>query len=597
MAFLDPFRRAFGKPTAEEIETAHEARLKIISSTQPEDLFATALANRVQDMSPDAASHIFHGLKNHSWSSDPNIRWHQTAQVAQDLAKETIAKPVANMDKALSEATTRRALVETAIIMQSPDHRDNAERVLADSIKAVRDDVLAFMSYGKAAEHNAITQANAILSLPRSDSEFRLREDVSSFLPAPTQEQDLSNWTLKATRLRLAMAHSGVLPADRTVEAAVEAGQFGTMEQGPLAPYDRQFTIRSDHETQKSLIAEMQDCTLIAVYGHEGPLLEAARRGSYLARSSQSEPLQLSEAEQQAHARHLMKEALQKSQAVDRPRAVLTGGQPGSGKSYIVNSVGVEFEGMGGVIKIDPDEIRPTLPYMAERIAAGNLDIPNAANIDAGTIAYQMVQIAKEHRRNIVIDGTLQNTSRALDLAGEMRKAEYHVEFHGMATYPDLSHARTYSRREEQIAQSPTGFGRGVSDEFHDQAVKGFGLTVEMFQQKAAVDSMTLHFGNEGPPVSTRFINGSWAPAVDMKATLDHAHQQPSPEVLKQASDTWTTASKAMKARNADPEEIAKVDKLCNSAMDREESQVRSAKTTITQAAQLHAMRHGGQSM
>lgn len=262
--------------------------------------------------------------------------------------------------------------------------------------------------------------------------------------------------------------------------------------------------------------------------------------------------------EHRAHAAMLMKELLDTSEAVDRPQAILTGGQPGSGKSAIVASARSSFETKGGAVVIDPDEIRPTLPYMHDRIARGDLDIPNEANVDAGTIAYQMIQIAKSERRNLVIDGTLQNTRRALDLAGEMKAAGYEVQFHGMAVHPDLSHARTYSRREEQIARSPTGFGRGVSDEFHDQAVEGYRNTVEAFQTRSAVDSMTF-YGPNGKIAETRFENGQWTPDISMKERMELEQRHPGLREMIAATDAWWTAAKAMNKRGAPAEEIDKV--------------------------------------
>jgi len=273
-----------------------------------------------------------------------------------------------------------------------------------------------------------------------------------------------------------------------------------------------------------------------------------------------SDPVQLTPEEQMAHAANLMEKELARSSPAKSPRAILTGGQPGAGKSYITRSVGVQFEGVGGLIVIDPDEIRPTLPYMKERIAAGDLEIPNAANVDAGTIAYQMVQIAKREKRNVLIDGTLQNTGRALDLAGEMKQAEYGVEFHGMSVYPGLSHARTYERLEKQISKSPTGFGRGVSDEFHDQAVKGYGLTVEMFQKKASVNSMTFYGDDGRRTVRTRLVDGQWVPSVSMKDELDKAHTQPTPEVLREAVETWDTATTRMRDRSAPLAQVERIE-------------------------------------
>lgn len=263
--------------------------------------------------------------------------------------------------------------------------------------------------------------------------------------------------------------------------------------------------------------------------------------------------------EQKATAARLIEQGLQRSEPVENPRAVITGGQPGSGKSYIVESVGVQFEGMGGVIVIDPDVIRPKLPYMQDLIAAGSLDIPAVAYLDAGMIAREMTQIAKDERRNVIVDGTLSNPDWALELAGGLRKAAYSVEFHGMAVNPELSHARTYSRREDQIAKSPTAFGRGVGDDFHHNAAKGYPLSVEALQTKSAVNSMSLYYQN-GNKVETKFEGGVWVPAVSMKEKLDQEHTQPSPEVMKATVATWDVASNAMRAREAPRDEQAKID-------------------------------------
>ncbi len=258
------------------------------------------------------------------------------------------------------------------------------------------------------------------------------------------------------------------------------------------------------------------------------------------------------------HAAHLMEKELAETRRRDRPRAVLTGGQPGSGKSGIVDEAKAELGSQGGVIALDPDEIRTTLPYMKERIARGDLDIPDAAYEDAGTITYQMLQIAKAERRNVIVDGTLQNTARALGLADELTKAGYDVEFRGMAVHPDLSHARTYSRREDQIARSPSRFGRGVSDEFHDQAVEGYRNTVEAFQKNSAVSSMTL-VGSDGRKIETKLVDGQWTPAVSMREQMEAQQRAPDIRAMMAATDAWWEASRLMNARHAPDEEVRKV--------------------------------------
>lgn len=298
------------------------------------------------------------------------------------------------------------------------------------------------------------------------------------------------------------------------------------------------------------------------------------------------EPKGLTPGQQDALAGVIAARELRYTSAVESPRAILTGGQPGSGKSYIVDHLAVTLPPAGGIITIDPDAIRPELPYMRDRIAAGDLDIPNAANVDAGTVAYRLVQIAKAERRNLLIDGTLQNTERAVGLARELADAGYQVELHGMAVYPDLSHARTYTRREAQIAASPTGFGRGVSDEFHDQAVAGFTKTVAAYQVDKLVTTIALYTAGGTKEAECRLSGGQWVPDISMPQVIKVAHERPTPAIKLATVDAWQMAREAMQRRAADPQEQAKVAGFHLAAVERlEPAQRPPAPPTPQQAA------------
>ena len=192
----------------------------------------------------------------------------------------------------------------------------------------------------------------------------------------------------------------------------------------------------------------------------------------------------LSPSERKTKARELLNKDLSTTHAVQTPTAVFTGGQPGSGKSITRKHVVAEYDHSGGIIEIDPDQIRLDFDYMRPMIAAGGQDIPGFAYSDAGRVAFHMVGYAAEAKRNALIDGTLKNIDHTLQLIGKLRAAGYKIEIHGMAVYPGLSHARTYARREEEIANSPSGFGRGVDDDYHHEAVHGYMHTIELLYTK-----------------------------------------------------------------------------------------------------------------
>lgn len=270
----------------------------------------------------------------------------------------------------------------------------------------------------------------------------------------------------------------------------------------------------------------------------------------------------LSAEERDKLARRLLDVQLDRTQPADRPRAAFTAGQPGSGKSMVVRSVSLQFEGVGGAVVIDPDAIRPNVPYMRDRIAKGDLTIPDAAYQDAGTIAAAMMRYAAEHRRNVIYDGTLSNTYYARQNADYLRTSGYRVEIHGMAVAPDLSHARTYSRREAEIAASPTGFGRGVGDAFHDQATKGLLDTIGALQKEGRVDAIVLYDRTGQEVGSARLENGRWVPDKNMAEELRKAHAYPDQASRDEAAKTWDRAAELMRARGADAAEQRKVDAL-----------------------------------
>jgi predicted ABC-type ATPase len=274
----------------------------------------------------------------------------------------------------------------------------------------------------------------------------------------------------------------------------------------------------------------------------------------------------LSTAERDKLARSLIDVQLGMTKAVDEPKAVMTAGQPGSGKSVIVRSISVQFEGMGGAIMIDPDAIRPNIPYMRERIAKGDLSIPDAAYQDAGTIAAGMMKMGAEANRNIIYDGTLSNTFYAKQNSDYLRANNYRVEIHGMAVDPELSHARTYSRREAEIASSPTGFGRGVGDKFHDDAVSGLVSTIKALQDEGKVDAIVLYDRTGRKVGSAQLEDGRWVPDKSMADELKKVHSLPDQGSRDEAAKTWDKAATLMEIRNADPDDRRKVEAFRDAA-------------------------------
>lgn len=300
----------------------------------------------------------------------------------------------------------------------------------------------------------------------------------------------------------------------------------------------------------------------------------------------------LSKSEQQELAAELVEERLAITMAVPNPTAILTGGQPGAGKSVAKEQVVARFADAGGIIDIDPDDIRPALPYMDAFRAKGGSAIPDFANTDAGDVAYLVLQGVKTEKRNVLVDGTLRNTDRATDLALDLKAIGFNVEFHGMAVYPDLSHARTYLRREKEIQQSTTGFGRAVDDAFHHAAVDGYATTVKAFYEDKQVARMVLYDRAGAVATDVKLEAGEWAvpglgavpPDKNPVTVLHQAHTQPDAATLHEAAATWGEASRLASSRTP---AAADVHKLAQHQADAEAK----ARLAVTQPVASKAYR------
>jgi hypothetical protein len=299
--------------------------------------------------------------------------------------------------------------------------------------------------------------------------------------------------------------------------------------------------------------------------------------------------------EREKLARDLTGSELARTPPAKEPLAIFTAGQSGSGKSMIVRSMRVKFEGINErAVEIDPDNIRPQIPYMRDRIERGDLDIPQAAFSDAGRLGYRMMQLSAEQKRNIIYDGTLANYENSSRSMGELKSLGYRVEVHGMAVSPDLSHASTYDRREGEIRKSDTGFGRGVSDEFHDQAVKGLVDTIGQLQDKNKVDAIVL-YDRDGKIVgSTKLEKGEWVPDQRMQDTLREIHSRPDAKTLQDTAQTWDRAAELMRYRGADPDEQRKVDGFRDAARERLPVEPAGERLVIGNGNRVHERRVDG---
>lgn len=200
--------------------------------------------------------------------------------------------------------------------------------------------------------------------------------------------------------------------------------------------------------------------------------------------------------------------ALDHTVAQEKPRAILLGGQPGSGKSELARMAQHELSQNGRAVVIDADKLRERNPvYQALSIT----DPKNAADLthkEAAEWARRLTTAAVKGRRNLVIDGTMRDPKGVLTLAAKLREHGYTVEARVIAVSPEVSINRARLRFEEQMAAR--GVGRFVNQAQHDVAYKGLADSVSALESARAVDAIRVYDASQREIYANQLVRGSW---------------------------------------------------------------------------------------
>ncbi|CAG7857848.1 hypothetical protein MCAMS1_02821 [biofilm metagenome] len=217
---------------------------------------------------------------------------------------------------------------------------------------------------------------------------------------------------------------------------------------------------------------------------------------------------QLSESEHDRIYRQIEARYLAKSSQQDQPIAIITGGQPGSGKSGLTAIAKERFAEQGGYVLLDADILRGRHPaYHSLRL----VDEKNAANYthkDAGMWAMKLKEAAMSGRRNLVIDQTSRDAASVERLTKQLKDGGYVVEFHILAVNPMISEQRAYLRYEREKAA--TGYGRFVTKDVHDSAYSGLEASLFAVESKKLADAISFYDNKLAKVFDFYLVNGIW---------------------------------------------------------------------------------------
>lgn len=205
--------------------------------------------------------------------------------------------------------------------------------------------------------------------------------------------------------------------------------------------------------------------------------------------------------------REIQTQALAITRPVQRPVAIILGGQPGAGKAALASAALDELA--GNAVKIDADELRKNHPRYIALMREDDRTAADRTHGDAGPWAVKLTSAAMAARRNLIVDGTMRDPDNLAKLCRKLRDAGYRIEARVMAVNALVSRLSIHERYERQVQAN--GFGRWSNRDKHDAAFTGVPLTVEKLEAEQLVDRMTVFARNSDEPVyDNRLVAAQW---------------------------------------------------------------------------------------
>ena len=257
---------------------------------------------------------------------------------------------------------------------------------------------------------------------------------------------------------------------------------------------------------------------------------------------------------------------LPKSKPQAHPCAVITGGQPGSGKSGITANAIERFKETGYVL-VDADKLRPFHPEYKRLMKEADKLAANLTHADCGPWATRLMRDAVQGRRNLIIDQTSRDSEALAKITQGLKQAGYTVELHVMAVSAAVSEQRIHTRYEGQRARN--GFGRFSTKDKHDEAYAGVANSVAAAEDSKLVDRLCIYDQKVQPIYENRLEGGQWQREARARKTLEDERARPMTlqerqEYAKGFDDLAELLARP--ERQASAEEIRTVDDLRRAA-------------------------------
>jgi len=177
--------------------------------------------------------------------------------------------------------------------------------------------------------------------------------------------------------------------------------------------------------------------------------------------------------------------------AVERPTAIVLGGQPGAGKSAVLAMAHAGFTDRGGLVEIVGDDLRAFHPRYSELQRRDDRTAAFFTDRDSGAWIEMAIADAARRRCNVAVEGTMRVPDKVAETLMRFRDNGYATDAIALAVNPELSALGILQRFVAQ--KESRGYGRMTSMDAHRAALGGMLETLDRIQDGRLADTLTLY--------------------------------------------------------------------------------------------------------
>ncbi|MDR0716697.1 MAG: zeta toxin family protein [Azoarcus sp.] len=207
-----------------------------------------------------------------------------------------------------------------------------------------------------------------------------------------------------------------------------------------------------------------------------------------------------------------------------KPTAVLLGGQPGAGKSKILDDAFLELIRRGDTVQIVGDDLRGFHPMNRYLLKRDDKTAAFYTDLDSGRWVKKAIDEAKARRLNIIVEGTMRNSAIVAETVAKLRP-EYEIDVRVLAVNFRLSEQGIMLRYEGQKAER--GVGRWTTPKAHKDGYDGMPATIEHIERERIAVRVAVYKRDGRAIYSNEFRGGKWSRAPQARAVVEAERDRP----------------------------------------------------------------------